>query len=254
MNIAPIPDLLPTIAHNAPLCLAKSSNPDPRLQLPTAPFPHPSPSCRNVKPINPLDPNTRLNCEIFSIMGVVFQRTENCILLSLALHISSSRIWKKFMKHLWRTRKLLTNYNAKLVELYLRSTAIYPTMRFQGAHLAVYLARRSLRTILSSESTDAATSIWVSARWHVTGICTPSRILADINQKTGKSAIGHWYANLFYRSPVRRCISSLTRRRIISARDYYDVLGVSKGASASDIKKVYYGLPRSFILIQTKGP
>ncbi|KAK8947705.1 hypothetical protein KSP40_PGU015029 [Platanthera guangdongensis] len=114
-------------------------------------------------------------------------------------------------------------------------------MRYHGAHLAACIVRRSLRSILSCESHDPAACLWGSARCSIAGICTTSRNLSDLNQKIGKSSTCKWDASLLAHCYQKRTFHGT---RVVSARDYYEILGVSKGATASDIKKAYYGLAK----------
>jgi hypothetical protein len=49
------------------------------------------------------------------------------------------------------------------------------------------------------------------------------------------------------RAPSRAShLSACARRAASLARDYYDILGVAKGASDSEIKKSYYQLAKQF--------
>ncbi|KAG0486099.1 hypothetical protein HPP92_008194 [Vanilla planifolia] len=114
-------------------------------------------------------------------------------------------------------------------------------MRYTGVQLAACFVRRSLRTLVAGDLPDAsAVALWGSGRCSTAGICTTSRIYPDLNQQSGKLGNGNWGARFFGRCQHR----SFHGTHILSVRDYYDVLGVSKNATASDIKKAYYGLAK----------
>lgn len=114
-------------------------------------------------------------------------------------------------------------------------------MRCHRAHLAAYFVRRSLRSILSSESPDATAFLWGPVRCSVAGICSTSRNIPDLNKKTGKPVICYWNASLLTHFDQKKYFHGT---QVVSAKDYYEVLGVNKGATASDIKQAYYGLAK----------
>ncbi|XP_064959674.1 chaperone protein dnaJ GFA2, mitochondrial-like [Musa acuminata AAA Group] len=112
-------------------------------------------------------------------------------------------------------------------------------MRPHAARLAFWFARRSLRSKLLDESPiiaiegasgRLAPGVCSSSRGFRSGICDEAKVRHGI------------FDGAFRRHFVSSRAFHGTRS--VSARDYYDVLGVSKNASASDIKKAYYALAK----------
>ncbi|KAI0530591.1 hypothetical protein KFK09_000136 [Dendrobium nobile] len=112
-------------------------------------------------------------------------------------------------------------------------------MRHHGAQLALRVARRTLQSGLFGELPAAAFNR--SARWSSAGICTSSRVLGDSNWLTDEWVSGRCSGNI----PGKCCQKRFFHgTKAMSVRDYYDVLGVSKNATASDIKKAYYAIAK----------
>ncbi|RZC83129.1 hypothetical protein C5167_045915 [Papaver somniferum] len=117
-------------------------------------------------------------------------------------------------------------------------------VRCSGTRAVYLLARRSITSKLLEDSHSLLNNSLRggSRRGFISGIQNPYKIHGYVNSeiKLGSGGLSgvfneNWSAKRSIHATASTCMSS---------RNYYDVLGVSKDSSASDIKKAYYAVAK----------
>ncbi|KAG6593323.1 Chaperone protein dnaJ GFA2, mitochondrial, partial [Cucurbita argyrosperma subsp. sororia] len=116
-------------------------------------------------------------------------------------------------------------------------------VRSDGLRLIRLLARRSLTPHLPREPSSSVNDAILqgSCRRFTSGVCNQSVVFGNSASKNVNKKNWFQLGALGANHGEAKLIHGTAR---MSARDYYDTLGVNKNATASEIKKAYYGLAK----------
>ncbi|KAI3869377.1 hypothetical protein MKW92_034979 [Papaver armeniacum] len=119
-------------------------------------------------------------------------------------------------------------------------------VRYSGARAVYLLARRSITSKLLEDSHSLLNNSLRggSRRGFISGFQNPYKIHGYFNSERVKLGSGGLSGVINGNWSAKRSIHATGSTWCMSSRNYYDVLGVSKDSSASDIKKAYYAVAK----------